>query len=70
MFVASRESHFVCIQLSQYCGKAHALKKKKKVGREGAVTRKEIQVGARESESEREKGGGSQAEKQRERAGV
>lgn len=41
---------------------AHALKKQ--AGREGAVTRKEIQVGVREGER------GRQAEKQRERAGV
>lgn len=42
---------------------AHALKKKQ-VGKEGAVTRKEIQA------EERERGGGRQAEQQRERAGV
>lgn len=64
MFVASRESHFVCIHLSQYCGKAHALKKQ--VGREGAFTRKKIQVGAREREREKEKEGGRQRNRGRE----
>lgn len=62
VFVASGESHSICTHLSQYCGKPMHWRKYR-LGGCGLLLERKYRL-------EREREGGRQAEKQRERAGV